>query len=345
MMELLKELCQAPGVPGREQPIIDIMERELKKSCDSVQIDNLGNVIGLKKSAKKDAKTVMISGHMDEIGFVVSYIEKSGHIRFCPRGGHVPRVLLSQRVKIYGKKILTGIVEASPAFLNRDDMNKAPEFKNMHIDVGMSDKELKKIVEVGDAIVMEGAWIEQGNMIISKAFDNRIGCYLVLETMRQLQKKKLNVNVLALGSSQEEVGVRGASVAARNFSPDIGIALDVTAAFDTPGVPDAQQVTKLGEGVAIKINDQASISNHGMVNFFKALAVKNKIKFQMEILPFGGTDAHAMQVLGGGAVCTLSIPTRYVHSPSEMLHKKDIKAGVDLLVKFLEQAEKCKLEF
>lgn len=344
-VELLETLCQLPGIPGREQPIIDLMKSELEKTCDDVSVDNLGNVLGIKKGKGKNPLKVMIAGHMDEIGFIVQSIDKSGFIKFSPRGGHVPRVLINQRVKIYGKKsVLLGVVEASPAFLDREAMNKVPEFKKMHIDTGMKESALKKIVEVGDVIVMEGPFIEQGENYISKAFDNRVGCFVVLEVMKKLQKKKLNIEVMALGSTQEEVGIRGAMVSAYENGPDMGIALDVTAAFDVPGVAENEYVSKLGEGVAIKINDQATISNHGMVKFLVQLAKSNKIKYQMEILPFGGTDAKAFQAQGA-AVATLSIPSRYVHSPTEIVNKKDIQATINLLVKFLEQAEKCKLEF
>lgn len=344
-VDLLEELCQLPGIPGREQPIIDVMERELEKYCDSVEVDKLGNVVGIKKGKDKTPLRVMIAGHMDEIGFIVSHIDEKGFIKFSPRGGHVPRVLINQRVKIYGKnQVLTGIVEASPAFLEREAMTKVPEFKKMHIDTGMKPAALKKIVEVGDVVVMEGAFIKQGENYISKAFDNRIGCFIVLEVMRKLKNKKINVEIQALGSSQEEVGVRGAVGAAYENGPDMGIALDVTAAFDVPGVPAPEQVTRLGDGVAIKISDQGTISNHGMVKFFKKIATTNKIKHQMELLPFGGTDAIGLQ-RQGAAVLTLSVPTRYVHSPTEMLNKKDVEATINLLVKFLEQAHKCELEF
>ena len=200
-----------------------------------------------------------------------------------------------------------------------------------------------KWVRVGDPVVLDRGFVEQGDCYISKAFDNRVGCYVVLETMKRLRAHA--VDVYAVGSSQEEVGIRGMKRAAQSVTPDIGVAVDVTAAFDTPGVPDHEQVTTLGGGTAIKINDQATISNHGVVEFMKKLAVKHKIKHQLEVLPFGGTDAGGMQLFGDGAVCTLSVPTRYVHSPSEIIHKGDLRASIDLLVKFLESAEHCKPVF
>jgi endoglucanase len=348
-MDLLKELCETPAIPGREQSMISLMERELKKSCDEVRVDGLGNVIGVKRAAKATSKKapplkVMIVGHMDEIGFVVSHIDKRGFIRLAPRGGHIPKVLYSQRVRIIGRQEIIGIVEGAPAFIGQpDEMQKAAEIKNCFIDTGLRESALRKLVEVGDPIILERGFMAQGDSYISKAFDNRVGCYAVLEAARRLNGH--SVEVYAVGSAQEEVGVRGARGAARAINPDLGVAIDVTGAFDTPGVAEHQYVTTMGGGVAIKINDSATISNHGIVRFMKQLAVKNRIKHQMEILPFGGTDAMGMQLFGQGPVCTLSVPTRYVHSPNEMIHKADLEATVKLLVCFLERAHECKVEF
>lgn len=340
---LLKELCQTPAIPGREQALIDVMVRELKRSCDSVSVDAMGNVLGSRKGTQPKARTIMIAAHMDEIGFVVSHIDKNGFLRFSGRGGHVPRVLISQRVRIFGKKPLVGVVEGSPAFLRRDDMTKAPELKDLFIDTGLPEKDVKKHVEIGDVVVLDREFIEQGDICMAKAFDDRVGCFVALEAMRRLKRVPADVHVV--GTTQEEVGVRGAFTAAQGIAPDLGIALDVTAAFDTPGVAEHEQISKLGGGAAIKIADASSISNHGVVKFLQGLAKKHRIPHQLEILPFGGTDAVAMQRYGKGAVCTLSVPTRYVHSPNEIVHKKDLEATINLLVKFIENSEACKLAF
>jgi len=343
-MKLLKELCETAAIPGREQQVIDIMMRELKPLTDKVSVDSFGNVIGYRKGNGKNPLKVMIAGHMDEIGFIVSYIDKNGFIRFAPRGGHIPRVLISQRVKILGKKEITGVVEGAPPLGGKpEDRSNAPDFKNLFIDTGLSEKEVRKIIDIGDIIVLDRTFIEQGDICISKAFDDRIGCYVLLEAMKRLEN--VNVDVYAVGTAQEEVGIRGASGAAKEINPDIGIAVDITGAFDVPGVPEHQQVTKLGDGVAIKINDNASISNHGIVEFMKKSARKQKIKYQMEVLPFGGTDAAGMQRFGKGAVCTLSLPTRHAHTPNEMVHKGDVESAIALLVEFLKTAEKCLLAF
>jgi putative aminopeptidase FrvX len=340
---LLKELCQTPAIPGREQALIDIMVRELRKTCDKVEIDAIGNVLGHKKGTKAGARKIMIAAHMDEIGFVVSHIDKNGFLRFSPRGGHVPRVLISQRVRVIGRKTLIGVIEGVPPFLKRDDMQKTPEIKDLFIDTGLPEAEVRKHIEVGDVIVLDRDFIEQGDICMAKAFDDRVGCYVILETMKRL--KRSPVDVYVVGTTQEEVGVRGAFTAALGIAPDIGIALDVTAALDVPGVAEHEHVSGLGHGTAIKIADASSISNHGIVKFLQALAKKHRIKHQFEILPFGGTDAMAMQRNGKGAVCTLSVPTRYVHSPNEIIHKKDLEATIALLVKFIEASEGCKLAF
>jgi putative aminopeptidase FrvX len=289
-MSLLQELCETPAVPGREQSMIRLMERQLRLSCAEVRVDGFGNVIGLKRAGKPAAKgarplKVMIAGHMNEIGFVVSHIDKKGFLRFALRGGHVPKVLYSQRVRIIGRREVTGIVEGPPAFLGQpEEMLKAAEIKNLFIDIGLGARAVANLVSVGDPIVLDRGFSEQGECRISKA-------------------------------------------------------------FDTPDVPEHQRVSTLGGGVAIKINDSATISNHGIVEFMKTLATKNKIKHQMEILPFGGTDAMGMQHFGQGPVCTLSVPTRYVHSPNEMIHQADLEATVKLLVRFLENAQAGRPEF
>ncbi len=347
-MKLLKELCESPGISGHEQKIIDIMSRELKKITDSVYCDGIGNVIAYKKSNSKNSLKIMLAAHMDEIGFIVTHIDANGFIRFSGRGGHLPRVLQSQRVQICGRNhSVLGVVESSPSWISsdRDSSQKAPEIKDMFIDTGLTLKELSKKIEIGDAIVLDRSFVEQGDICIAKAFDDRIGCYVLLEAMKRLKDKPLKVDVYAVGTAQEEVGIRGALTAARVIKPDIGIALDVTSAMDVPSVAEHQQVSKLGAGTAIKIHDGGSISNRGFVEFLKSLARKHKIKFQLEVLPFGGTDARGMQMFGEGPVCTISIPTRFVHSPNEIIHKKDVEASIELLVRFLENAQSCKMSF
>jgi len=343
-MGLLKTLCETPAVPGREQKLIDVMKENLTPYCDSVSIDSMGNVIGQKNCKQKNAKTVMISAHMDEIGFVVNHVDKNGFVRIVPRGFHMPRTLCSQRVRIIGKKEWIGIAEVAPALQDTKKRDEIPELRSMFVDTGLG-KAATKAIAVGDFVVLDRSFQEQGEVCISKAFDDRVGCYVLLETMKQLHHKELPAHIYAVASVQEEVGLRGARGAAKSLNPDIGVALDVTIAADVPGISEDQQVTALGNGVAIKINDSSAICNHGLVKQLQNLAKKHKIKHQMEVLSGGGTDTAAMQMFGSGAVCALSIPTRHIHTPNEMVHKGDIKACVDLLARFLQDADKVKLEF
>lgn len=343
-MKLLQELCETPAVPGREQKLIECMQKQLTPLCDEVSTDAMGNVIGIKCSKKKNAKTVMLSAHMDEIGFVVNHIDDKGFIKIVPRGFHMPRTLCSQRVRIMGTKEWIGIAEVAPALHDPKKRDEVPQLQNMFVDTGLG-KAAKNQISVGDFVVLERAFEEQGDICISKAFDDRVGCYVLLETMKQLHAKELPVNICAVGSVQEEVGLRGARGAAKSLNPDIGVALDVTIAADVPGISEDQQVTALGQGVAIKVNDSSAICNHGLVKCLQSLARKHKIKHQMEVLSGGGTDTAAMQMFGSGAVCALSIPTRYIHTPNEMIHKNDVKACISLLTRLLETADKAKLEF
>ncbi len=345
-MSLLEKLCTENGISGREGKIIEILKKEWSKYAD-VEVDEIGNLIAIKKSKKKNAKKIVIAGHMDEIGFVVKHIDDKGFLYLSSRGGNMASNLISQRVWIEGKKNIMGVINKTPTnFIAGCPPEKAKiTINDLFVDTGLSEKEVKKIISVGDPIIRIGEYYEQENIIFSKALDNRVGCYVVGEVLKKLAKKNLNVDLYVLASAQEEVGVRGAKTAAKNINPDIGIAVDVTIALDVPGIGAKDRVSELGKGVAIKISDHGSITNQGIIDHFKKLADSNKIKHQPEILPFGGTDAMGLQLLGKGAVGTLSVPTRYVHSATEMLHKKDLDGCIKLLTKFIETADKVKLKF
>ena len=339
-VKLLKELCEAPGVPGCEDAIRKIVIRELKKSCNSVKTDLLGNVIGFMrgKGPAKSRRRVMISAHMDEIGFIVSHIDDNGFLRVDTVGGINPKTMIAQRVWVFGKKKLHGVIGSKPIHILKEEERKKPaSIDEVFIDVGMPGKQVKKIVSVGDPVVLEQSYAEIGNNVCCKALDDRVGVYVMLEAVKKAKGAK--ADIYAVGSVQEEVGLRGAITSAFDVDPQVGIALDVTLACDVPGAGKHQQITALGEGTAIKLKDSSSLSNPKLVKKLRAIAKQKKIKHQLEILPRGGTDAGAMQrTRGGVAVCTISIPTRYVHSVVEMAHKDDIKASIDLLAAFLNAA-------
>ncbi len=338
-MELLKKLCEAHGVPGREEAVRELVMSELRGVCDEIRTDALGNVIALKRGSGRGPK-VMLAAHMDEIGFLVSHIdEKSGFLRIDPVGGFDPRVLMAQRVIVHTESgDLIGIIGSKPPHILTEEERKKPlELKDLFIDLGLPADEVKKRVSIGDFVTLQQDFTEVGNLVSCKALDDRVGVYVMIEAVRKT--KKHVCDIYAVATTQEEVGVRGARVSSFNVAPDIGVALDVTVASDVPGVGEHEHVTKLGAGVAIKIKDSLSISNPKLVRTMRQIAEQKKIKYQLEILPRGGTDAGAIQMTREGvAAITLSIPTRYLHSVVEAAHKDDIHAAIDLLAAFLEVA-------
>jgi putative aminopeptidase FrvX len=339
-VKLLKELCEAPGVPGSEDAVRKIVVRELKGTCNSVKTDMLGNVIGFKRGRgpARNRRRVMISAHMDEIGFIVSHVDENGFLRVDPVGGINPKTIIAQRVWVFGKKKLHGVIGSKPIHILQEEERKKPaSIEEIFIDLGMPGKQVRKLVDVGDPVVLEQSYAEIGEAVCCKALDDRVGVYVMLEAMKKA--KGADSDIYAVGSVQEEVGLRGAITSAFDVDPHVGIALDVTLACDVPGAGKHQQITVLGEGAAIKLKDSSSLSNPKLVKKLRDIAKKKKIKHQLEILPRGGTDAGAMQrTRSGVAVCTISIPTRYVHSVVEMAHKDDIKASIELLAAFLNAA-------
>lgn len=338
-MELLKQLCEAHGIPGREEAVRDIVIRELKKLGTEIRTDALGNVIAQKKGSGRGPK-VMIAAHMDEIGFLVSHIdEKSGFLKIDPLGGFDPRVLMAQRVVVHTDDgPLLGIIGSKPPHILSEEERKKPlELKDLFIDLGLPGDEVKKRVHIGDFVTLEQNFVSVGQLVSCKALDDRVGLYVMIEAIKKT--KQHICDIYAVATTQEEVGIRGARVSSFQIAPDIGVALDVTVASDVPGVGEHEHVTKLGAGTAIKIKDSASISNPKLVRKLRQIAEQKKIKYQMEILPRGGTDAGAIQLTREGvAAVTLSIPTRYLHSVVETAHRDDIQATIDLLAAFLEVA-------
>jgi len=336
-MDLLKRLSEAAGVPGYEAPVRAIVAEALDGHVDSMEVDALGNLIAHKKG---DGPVVVIAGHMDEIGFLVRHIdEKTGFLRIEPLGGFDPITLVAQRVLVHTENgdLVGCIGRKATHILTPEERKKPLELKDLAVDLGLPTDTVKEKVSIGDMVTLRQDFIEYGDMVSGKALDDRLGVYIGIEALKRA--KNPTCDIYLVGTTQEEVGLRGAKVAGQTLNPDIGIALDVTIAADTPGVPPQHQVTQLGKGVAIKLKDSASISHPGMVKAMKKLAEENDISYQMEILPRGGTDAGGLQMANdGAAVITLSIPTRYVHSVIETAHKEDIEATINLLAAFLEKA-------
>lgn len=347
-MKLLKELCESSGVPGREDRLRKIVHRELKPLVDEITVDGLGNLIAKKKAKKgKKPKKLMIAAHLDEIGFVVSHIEDKGLLRLAPLGGHDPRNMMAQRVTVAGiKRDYTGLLYPGvkpPHIQTDDDRKKSLNISDFFVDLYMPAEKVKAEIELGAMVTLQRDFLEIGQGVSCKALDDRLSVYVMIEAMKAA--KSFAFETYAVATVQEEVGLRGAQVSAFHIDPDVGVALDITLAADIPGVPAHEQVTRLGEGAAIKIQDSSFISHPGLVAFMKALAKKRKIPYQMEILPRGGTDAGSIQRIRGGVpVITLSVPTRYVHTSIELADVGDIQAAINLLAAFLEEGHQADLE-
>ena len=342
-MELLKRLSEAPGIPGREEAIRVIVREALSAHVDEINVDRLGNVIAHKRGA---GPKVVVAGHMDEIGFLVSHVdEETGFLRIEPVGGFDARTLIAHRVTVHAKGgAMCGLIGTKPVHvLTEEERKKVPEMKDLFVDVGLSGKESNEQVRVGDPVTLVQTFDEIGDMVTGKALDDRLGVYVGIEAVRRLAKEH-QADVYFVATVQEEVGLRGARTSAFAVAPDIGVALDVTLACDIPGVAAHEQITRLGKGVAIKVKDSASISHPGLVQFLVGLAEERKIQYQLEIMPRGGTDAGAIQPAREGvAVVTISVPTRYVHTVVETAHKADIEGAINLLVAFLETCHQADL--
>lgn len=346
-MKLLKILCKTPGIAGYEQRIQKVIKEELEKVTDEVKIDKLGNVIGIKKakklSGKPAPKKVMIAAHMDEIGFVIQYIDEDGFLKFFTLGGFDLKTLFAQKVIVHGVRDVKGVIGSkSVHLLNEEDRKTLPKIQELFIDTGLERNEVLKIVKRGDFATLAGCFEEiNSKTIITKALDDRVGVYIMIEALKRI--KNCYVDIYAVATVQEEIGEhRGAVVSSFFIEPDIGIALDIVAASDLPGIEKEERLIILGGGTVITLMDSLyTISDREIISLLKKIAEDNKIKYQIDIKMRGGTDAGVIQRSKTGTpICIISVPVRYTHTAIEMCHKDDIESSIRLLSKFLESINK-----
>lgn len=337
-VDLLKRTCEIAGAPGFEQRVRELVIAEIQDHVDDLQVDNLGNIYAIKKG--KSDKKVMIGAHMDEIGFIVTHIDDNGFLKFHTLGGFDPKTLTAQRVIVHGKKDLIGVMGSKPIhIMEPEERGKGLKTKDFFIDMGMPKEEVEKYIEIGNPITRDRELIEMGDCVNCKSIDNRVSVFILIEALKTM--KDLPYDVYGVFTVQEEIGIRGASVAAHNINPDFGFGLDTTIAYDVPGAQPEEMVTKLGAGAGIKVMDSSTVCDYRMVKYMKEIANKNGITWQPEILPAGGTDTAGIQRMGkSGAIAgAVSIPTRHIHQVIEMAHKKDIKLAIDLLVNCVESLD------
>lgn len=340
-MELLKQLSEVAGIAGREERVREIIKVALEGHVDEMSEDALGNLIAIKKSSQESAKRVMLSAHMDEIGFYVRHVSDKGFLRVHNVGGFDTRNLLARQVTVHASsgKDLIGVMnpETKPIHIaTAEERKEIPKMSDFYIDLGLSAEDVKKQVRIGDMVSLRQSFYDLGEIVTGKALDDRASCWIQIETLKRLSNPKYDV--YAVFTVQEEVGIRGAMTSSYKIEPHIGIALDTTLAVDTPGIEKDQSITEMGKGVALKIMDSGSISTRWLLDDFIDLAEEEKITYQLEVLPLGGTDAGAIQRSRHGVPSiTLSTPSRYVHTVTEMVSKSDLQAATDLLIAFLER--------
>jgi putative aminopeptidase FrvX len=339
--ELAERLAEAPGIAGREEAVREIVVAEMRPLVDNLTVDTLGNVIGT--TSGHSAPRVMLAAHMDEIGFMVKFIDDRGFVRLQNIGSFDPRVLPAQRVRVHTSRgeALLGVLQFGnkPIHLLTQEEIKVPKLQDVYVDLGLSAPEVRQQVDIGDMVTLDRTLERAGHTITGKSLDDRISVFVMIEVLRSVGQHE--AEIVAVATTQEEVGLRGAQTAAFGVNPDIGIALDVTVAADTPGVDAIDQVSKLGHGVAIKMFDSSHIPNHRLVRHFRSIAEQHGIPHQLEVLPCGGTDGSALQRARAGApAITISIPTRYLHTVNEMACVDDIMAEIQLVARYLEQAHR-----
>ena len=324
LFETLKQLCRLHGVSGFEAPVAQYIAKKISPYVDSVSTDALGNLIALKKGCSASPKKVMFSAHMDEIGFIVNYIDEKGFIRFAPLGG------INLRAALYGPVVFANGVKG--LLVSESGKADDPKYATCYVDIGAySQKDAEKRVKIGDTFHLQSDVTAISRRVwAGRPLDDRAGCAILLEAAAKLPKQ-VSDDIYFVFSVQEEVGCRGGRTAAFGIMPDFGFSVDVTATGDVPGAHT--MAVSQGKGVAIKVKDSSLICHPALVGGMHKLAKDNKIPHQTEVLTAGGTDASAIQLAGAGAYAGgISIPSRYIHSGVDTVDKKDLEACIDLTV-------------
>jgi len=343
LSENLEKLSNACGVTGREEEVRNLMIKLLKPYADKIVVDKLENVIAIKKG-KKGAPRVMLAAHMDEVGLMVKLISKEGFLQFAKMGGIDDRILLAQKVIVYTEKgVLPGIIGSKPPHIQKEEeRKKIMTYDELFIDIGAESREdaAKMGVKVGDAVGFDVKYAEIGkDVAIGKAFDDRIGCAVMVETLKRLEKTECTI--CAVGTVQEEVGLRGAATAAFGVDPDVAIALDVTVAGDVPGVREFDTTVKMGKGPTLTVTDSGLITHPKVLRLLFDVAEENKIAYQLETGLMGSTDAARISLTRQGVPSgTVSIPARYIHSPVGLLSLKDAENSAKLTAAAIQKIQK-----
>lgn len=327
MKSLLQTLVETTGPSGYESKIRSVIQQEITPYVDDLRVDGLGNLIARKGEKTKDGATIMVAAHMDEIGLMVTHVDEKGFARFTRIGGVYPRNTAGGRVRFLNGA--AGVIGMEP----HNNASSVPAFEKMFIDLGVnSAKDCP--VQIGDVAVFERRFEDMGNRLVSKAMDDRVGVLVLIEALKSI--KQTPNQVFAVFTVQEEVGTRGAGPAAFGIDPDLALAIDVTLCGDTPQNTSTQVF--LGKGPAIHIKDARVLADPRVSQWIQNGARQAKIPYQTSILPFGSTDVYTIQTSRAGVPSGgISIPCRYVHTPSEMVDIDDVKNSIKLLTALLSK--------
>jgi putative aminopeptidase FrvX len=345
-LTMLKDLTDAKGIPGNEREPREVMNKYIAPFADEVTTDGLGSLIA-KKVGDANGPKVMVAGHLDEVGFMVTQIDDKGFLRFQTVGGWWSQVMLAQRVTIVTRKgDVTGVIGSKPPHILSPEARKKPvEIKDMFIDIGASSREeaTEWGVRPGDMVVpyFEFTVMNNEKLLLAKAWDNRIGCAIAIDVLKQLKNEKHPNIVYGVGSVQEEVGLRGARTSAAAIEPDIGFGVDVGIAGDTPGVSEKEAQSKMGKGPQIILYDASMVSHKGLRDLVTDTADELGIPYQFDSIAGGGTDAGSIHLSHKGAPSlAITIATRYIHSHAAMLHRDDYENAVKLIVEVIKRLDR-----
>jgi len=345
-LEMLKELTDAKGIPGNEREPREVMKKYIAPYADEITTDNLGSLIA-KKVGNEQGPKIMIAGHLDEVGFMITRIDDKGFLYFQTVGGWWSQVMLAQRVTIVTKEgDVTGVIGSKPPHILSPEARKKPvDIKDMFIDIGASSKEEAQEwgIRPGDMVVpyFEFTVMNNEKMLLAKAWDNRIGCAIAIDVLKGLEKEKHENIVYGVGTVQEEVGLRGAKTAAQKINPDIAFGVDVGIAGDTPGVTEKEALSKMGKGPQIILYDASMVSHKGLRDLVTDTADELNIPYQFDSVPGGGTDSGSIHLTHDGVpALSITIATRYIHSHAAMLHRDDYENAVKLIIEVIKRLDR-----
>lgn len=344
-LQMLKDLTDAKGIPGNEQEPRNVMKSYIEPYADSIEYDGLGSLIAVKKGQENGPK-IMVAGHLDEVGFMVTQIDDRGFLRFQTVGGWWSQVMLAQRVTVVTRDgNVPGVIGSKPPHIVSAEARKKPfEIKDMFIDVGAADKEdaLSFGIRPGDMVVpvCDFTVMKNPKYLMAKAWDNRIGCAIAIDVLKALKNEAHSNVVYGVGTVQEEVGLRGATTAAHQIQPDLALTVDTGIPGDTPGITEKEALSKLGKGPQVIIYDASMVAHKGLLDFVTKVAEEEGIPFQFDAVPGGGTDSGKIHLTGNGVPSlSITIATRYLHTAASIIHRDDYENAVKLLTAVIKKLD------